>query len=121
VPVSAPTLKQQVGSKNRGIGLKKLAAIPRAMVRATITKIQASGKDATVSAVIKAVDGDGKAERRAGRERELAEATKAASEVLGSKVYPVIMHRSAVALRTLQPRDRNGPRGRQPLSDHDED
>jgi N6-adenosine-specific RNA methylase IME4 len=91
VPVSAPTLKQQVGSKNRGIGLKKLAAIPKAMVKATITKIQASGKEATVSAVIKAVDGDGKAERRAGRERELAEATRAASEVLGSKLYPVIM------------------------------
>lgn len=48
-----PTLKEQVGSKNRGLRLKKLAAHPKEVVKGTVQTLANNGKDVTVSAVLK--------------------------------------------------------------------
>jgi len=90
-PSDTPTLAQQVGSKNRGLRLKNLAAAPREVIVETVAKLHEAGKEATVSACLKALNGDDKKERRADRERELAEATIAASKKLQFNLYGVIL------------------------------
>jgi N6-adenosine-specific RNA methylase IME4 len=77
-PFDRPTLKQQVGSKKRGTNLKKLAAVPKLQVKQTIRELHAAGKEATATAVLKAVNGEDKVERRAERERERELARKQA-------------------------------------------
>jgi site-specific DNA-methyltransferase (adenine-specific) len=49
----APTLKEQVGSPRRGANLKALAIIPKAEMLAMVDAIQAQGKEATASGVLK--------------------------------------------------------------------
>ncbi len=89
---SPPTLAQQVGSKNRGLRLKQLAETPRQSVVETVQKLQQSGRDATVTSVLKELHGDGKAERRETRVRELVERTvEAAKQLGGAKQYNVIL------------------------------
>lgn len=89
VPV-APTLAQQVGSKNRGLRLKGLGEAPREVVTRTIKLLQAKGVEATVGAVLKTLKGDNKAERRQERLVELSDRTRAAAKTLGAKRYNVI-------------------------------
>jgi hypothetical protein len=52
------------GSTTRGTRLKKLAKIPRAQVEKTITEIQAAGKEATITAVLKTVAGEESKKKR---------------------------------------------------------
>lgn len=66
------SLKEQVGSKTRGLRLKKLAKLAKPEVKRIITKLHDEGKEATVSAVIKFVADETKTERRDERERALA-------------------------------------------------
>jgi hypothetical protein len=61
--VPVPTLAEQVGSKNHGLRLKKLATAGKAKVTATVQKLHEAGKEATVTAVLKAIHGDDKKER----------------------------------------------------------
>lgn len=86
-----PTLAQQVGSKNRGLRLKRLAAVDRDAVALTVRALHGAGKEATVAAVLKTLHGDDKKTRRTAREGELAAATIAASTLLKRNVYGVIL------------------------------
>jgi N6-adenosine-specific RNA methylase IME4 len=90
-PEDGPTLAQQVGSKNRGLRLKRLASAGRDAVAAGIRQLHQAGKEATVTSVLKTLAGDDKKSRRADREVELAAATIAASERLNHRVYGVIL------------------------------
>jgi hypothetical protein len=58
------TMKEMVGSQDRGSRLKQLAQIPRTLLDQTIKKLHDRGKDATQTAVMKAVAGDETKERR---------------------------------------------------------
>jgi hypothetical protein len=60
------TRKEMVGSKTKASRLQRLAEIPLAVVESTIAEIHAKGKDATVTAILKAVAGD---ETKAKREK----------------------------------------------------
>lgn len=52
-----PSLEEQVGSKNRGLRLKKLASIPETEVKEAITKLHHEGMEATVNRIIRDVIG----------------------------------------------------------------
>jgi hypothetical protein len=63
-----PTIAEQVGSKQRGIRLKSLAAVGKAVVLAAAETLWAKGKEATQSAVLKLIAGnETKARREASR------------------------------------------------------
>jgi N6-adenosine-specific RNA methylase IME4 len=66
------SLKDHVGSRTRGTRLKQLAALGEDEVKRVIATLHDAGKDATVSAVVKAVAEATKTERRDERERTLA-------------------------------------------------
>jgi N6-adenosine-specific RNA methylase IME4 len=70
---AVPTLKEQVGSKTRALRLKRLAALPIEHVKHVVADLQDAGKEATVTGVLKQMDDDSKADRRAQRERDLAD------------------------------------------------
>jgi N6-adenosine-specific RNA methylase IME4 len=89
-PIDTPTLANQVGSKNRGLRLKKLATSGKDVLVAAVAKLHQAGKEATVTTVLKALHGDDKRERRAERETSLAAATIAASEALSTRLYGVL-------------------------------
>jgi N6-adenosine-specific RNA methylase IME4 len=84
---TAPTLKEQVGSKTRGLRMKRLAALPIEHVKHVVADLQSAGKEATVTGVLKQIDEAGKADRRARRERNLADKILA----LPAKRYGVIL------------------------------
>lgn len=80
------TLKDQVGSKERGRRLKALAAIDRSKVEKIVTELHGSGKDASVSAVLKFTHDSTKKQRRTEREQTLAKKITA----LPNKRYGVL-------------------------------
>lgn len=69
---SPASLAEQVGSKKRGLRLKKLAAVPADEVRKIIGQIHEDGKEATVTGVLKVTTGENKTAKRARREQALA-------------------------------------------------
>jgi hypothetical protein len=70
-PESAASLKEQVGSKNRGLRLKKLGAQPKPVVQAAVEKLANDGRDITITSVLKEVAA---VERAAAREAYQARA-----------------------------------------------
>jgi N6-adenosine-specific RNA methylase IME4 len=73
-PVAA-SLAEQVGSKTRGIRLKKLAQIEKPELKRIMAQLHGDGKDATVSSILKYVSDTTKTQRRGARERALAAKT----------------------------------------------
>jgi N6-adenosine-specific RNA methylase IME4 len=67
------TLAEQVGSKTRGLRLKKLAQIEKPELKRIMAELHGDGKDATVSSILKYVHDTTKTARRGARERALAE------------------------------------------------
>ncbi len=67
-PISEPTIAEQVGSKTRGLRLKKLAEVTRDELLKAASQLWESGKEATQSAVLKLIAGNQtKARREASR------------------------------------------------------
>ena len=64
-PISAPTIAEQVGSKDRGLRLKKLAEVGRVELLKAATTLWEAGKEATQSAVLKLIAGDERKAKRA--------------------------------------------------------
>jgi hypothetical protein len=63
-PQGAASLKEQVGSKNRGLRLKKLGSQEKSVVEAVTEKLIDQGKDVTVNAVLKTIAAQELAKKR---------------------------------------------------------
>lgn len=63
-PALSATLKEKVGSKKRGVTLKRLGGIERDKVKAAISTLHAEGREATVRAVLKQVRNGGVHQQR---------------------------------------------------------
>ena len=93
-------------SLDKGEELDALAKLPPERQERVIARAKAGGKVSVKTEVKQA--------RREEREKELAAKTEAASRALGRKLYGV-SRRSALALRALFARNRDGSCGRQSL------
>jgi hypothetical protein len=63
-PEGAASLKEQVGSKNRGLRLKKLGSQDKSVVEAVTEKLADEGKDVTVNSVLKTIAAEEMAKKR---------------------------------------------------------
>jgi len=72
-PVSSPTLAEQVGSKQRGWRLKKLAKMPKPDVERIVAQLHSDGREANITSVLRFDADSTKAARRDAREKALSE------------------------------------------------